>query len=68
MAKRRKPAETKPNTYPDAMPLTLEQIVEETGTWSDDQLVVLVNRLTQRLQEIDPQIEEALAKGDTPAH
>ncbi len=48
-----------PNAYPEAMPLTVEQIVEETRTWSDDQLVVLVNRLEQRLHEIDPKIEEA---------
>ena len=39
--------------------MTVEQIVEETRTWSDDQLVVLVNRLEERLHQIDPKIEEA---------
>ncbi len=41
------------------MPLTVEQIVEETRTWSDDQLVLLVHRLGDRLQELDPGIQEA---------
>ena len=41
------------------MPLTVEQIVDETRTWSDDQLVLLVQRLEHRLHEIDPQVEEA---------
>lgn len=41
------------------MPMTVEQIVEETRTWSDDQLVLLVHRLEDRLHGIDPQIEAA---------
>lgn len=48
-----------PNAYRSAMPLTVEQIVEETRTWSEDQLVLLVHRLGDRLHDIDPKIEEA---------
>ena len=48
-----------PNAYPEAMPLTVEQIVEETRSLSEDQLVLLVHRLHGRLHDIDPQIEEA---------
>lgn len=44
--------------YHSPMPLTVEQIVEETRTWSDDQLVLLVHRLRERLHEIDPEIED----------
>ena len=48
-----------PIAYRSAMPLTVEQIVEETRTWSEDQLVLLVHRLGERLHDLDPQIEEA---------
>ena len=48
-----------PNAYGSPMPLTVEQIVEETRTWSEDQLVLLVHRLADRLHDIDPRIEEA---------
>lgn len=41
------------------MPLTVEQIVEETRSWSEDQLVLLLHRLEERLHSIDPQIETA---------
>lgn len=41
------------------MPLTVDQIVEETRSLSEDQLVLLVHRLHRRLHDIDPQIEEA---------
>jgi putative addiction module component (TIGR02574 family) len=44
---------------PRAVPLTVEQIVEETRTWSEDQFVLLVHRLGERRHDIDPQIEEA---------
>jgi putative addiction module component (TIGR02574 family) len=39
--------------------MTVEQIVEETRTWSDDQLVLLVHRLEDRLHGIDPRIDAA---------
>jgi len=48
-----------PIAYRRAMPLTVEQIVEETRTWPEDQLVLLVHRLGDRLHDIDPRIEEA---------
>lgn len=48
-----------PNAYPEAMPLTVDQIVEETRSLSEDQLVLLVHRLQGRLHDIDPEIEEA---------
>ena len=41
------------------MPLSVEQIVEETRTWPEDQLVLLVHRLGDRLRDIDPQVGEA---------
>jgi putative addiction module component (TIGR02574 family) len=41
------------------MPLTVDQIVEETRSLSEDQLVLLVHRLRGRLHDIDPQIEKA---------
>jgi putative addiction module component (TIGR02574 family) len=41
------------------MPLTVDQIVEETRSLSEDQLVLLVHRLHGRLHDIAPQIEEA---------
>jgi putative addiction module component (TIGR02574 family) len=41
------------------MPLTVDQIVEETRSLSEDQLVLLVHRLHGRLHDFDPQIEEA---------
>ena len=41
------------------MPLTVEQIVEQTRSLSEDQLVLLVHRLHGRLHDIHPQIEEA---------
>ena len=48
-----------PKAYRSHMRLTVEQIVEETRTWSDDQLVLLVHRLGDRLHDLDPRIEEA---------
>jgi putative addiction module component (TIGR02574 family) len=41
------------------MPLTVDQIFEESRSLSEDQLVILVHRLHGRLHDIDPQIEEA---------
>lgn len=41
------------------MPLTVDQIVEESRSLSEDQLVLLVHRLRGRLHDIDPQIDEA---------
>ncbi len=41
------------------MPLTVDQIVEETRSLSEDQLVLLVHRLHGRLHDIDLQIEKA---------
>jgi hypothetical protein len=55
-----------PIAYRSAMPLTVEQIVEETRTWSEDQLVLLVHRLGDRLHDIDPHIEEAW-RGRSPS-
>jgi putative addiction module component (TIGR02574 family) len=39
--------------------MTVEQVVSEVDQMSEDQVVLLVDRLTQRLQTIDPEIEEA---------
>ena len=41
------------------MSFTVEQIVEETRHWSEDQIVLLVHRLHGRLHDIDPRIAEA---------
>ena len=42
------------------MPMTLEQIVEETRRWRHDQIADLVDRLTAELHGgIDPEIEQA---------
>ena len=48
-----------PIAYRRAMPLTVEQIVEETRDWPDELLVRLMDRLEERLHSIDPQIETA---------
>ncbi len=41
------------------MPLTLEQIVEETRRWSPEQVGELVGRLTQDLHASEPNVEAA---------
>lgn len=41
------------------MPLTLEQIVEETRHWPSEKVGELVDRLTQALHPTDPGIEHA---------
>jgi putative addiction module component (TIGR02574 family) len=41
------------------MPLTLEQIVEETRRWSPEQIGELVGRLTEDLHTSAPDIEAA---------
>jgi putative addiction module component (TIGR02574 family) len=41
------------------MPLTLEQIVEETRRWSPEKLGELVGRLTEDLHASAPDIEAA---------
>ena len=42
-----------------AVPLTLEQIVEETSHWPPEKVGELVDRLTERLHTTDPAVEEA---------
>jgi putative addiction module component (TIGR02574 family) len=46
-------------TYDSCMPLTLEQIVEETRRWSPEKLGELVGRLTEDLHASAPDIEAA---------
>lgn len=41
------------------MPMTLDQIVEEASRWPEEQLVELVDRLTERLHRVEPEIEAA---------
>ena len=41
------------------MPLTLEQIVEETRRWSPEQVGELVGRLTEDLHASAPEVEAA---------
>ncbi len=41
------------------MPLTLEQIVEETRRWPPEQVCELVGRLTQDLHASAPNVEAA---------
>ena len=41
------------------VPLTLEQIVEETRHWSPEKVGELVGRLTEDLHTSDPEIEAA---------
>jgi putative addiction module component (TIGR02574 family) len=41
------------------MPLTLEQIIEETRNWPDEELVQLVDRLEERLHAVAPEVEAA---------
>jgi putative addiction module component (TIGR02574 family) len=41
------------------MPLTLDQIVEETRNWPAEQVGELVNRLTDGLHASNPEIEAA---------
>jgi len=41
------------------MPLTVEQIVEETRNWPEEQLIRLMDRLEERMHSIDPRIETA---------
>jgi putative addiction module component (TIGR02574 family) len=41
------------------MPLTLEQIVEETRRWSPEQVGELVGRLTEDLHASAPDVEAA---------
>ncbi|MGE4182889.1 MAG: addiction module protein, partial [Limisphaerales bacterium] len=48
-----------PSPYASAMPLTVEQIVEETRDWPEEQLIRLMDRLEERMHSIDPQIETA---------
>lgn len=42
-----------------AMALTVDQIVEETRSWSDAKLLLLVHQLERRLHDVEPRIEEA---------
>ena len=48
-----------PNAYRSSMPLTVEQIVEETRDWPEELLVRLMDRLEERLHSIDPKLESA---------
>ena len=41
------------------MPLTLEQIVEETRHWPAEKVGELVDRLTEDLHSLAPEVEEA---------
>lgn len=41
------------------MPMTLQQIVEETRQWPPEKVGELVGRLTEDLRVCDPSIEEA---------
>lgn len=41
------------------MPLTLEQIIEETRHWPPEKVGELVGRLTEDLHSSDPAIEDA---------
>lgn len=41
------------------VPLTLEQIVEETRHWPPEKVGELVDRLTEELHATDPAIEQA---------
>ena len=42
-----------------AMPMTLDQIVEETRSWPPEQVGELVGRLTEDLHASSPEIETA---------
>jgi len=41
------------------MPMTLDQIVEETRHWPPEKVGELVGRLTEELHPTDPDLEEA---------
>jgi putative addiction module component (TIGR02574 family) len=41
------------------VPLTLEQIVEETRDWPPEKVGELVDRLTEDLHSLDPDVEQA---------
>lgn len=42
------------------MPMTIDQIVEETRRWPTDQVADLVDRLTAKLHGgVDPEVEQA---------
>ena len=43
----------------NAVPMTLEQIVEETRRWPPEKVGELVDRLTEELHAPDPDCEEA---------
>jgi putative addiction module component (TIGR02574 family) len=45
--------------YDGRVPLTLEQIVEETQRWSPEQIGELVGRLTEDLHASAPEVEAA---------
>ena len=45
--------------YPYTMPMTLDQIVEETRQWPPEKVGELVGRLTEDLHGSDPETEEA---------
>jgi putative addiction module component (TIGR02574 family) len=41
------------------MPITVEQIVEETRHWPPEKVGELVDRLTEDLRASDPEVEQA---------
>ena len=41
------------------MPMTLDQIVEETRNWPPEKVSELVGRLTEELHATDPEVEAA---------
>jgi putative addiction module component (TIGR02574 family) len=45
------------------MPITLDEIVEETRHWPPEQVGELVGRLTEDLHTSDPEIEAAWKSG-----
>ena len=45
--------------YAKPVPITLEQIVEETRHWPPERLSELVGRLTDELRAADPNVEAA---------
>ncbi len=50
---------TEPSSKFSSMPLTLEQIVEETRHWPTEKVGELVSRLTEDLHASDPETEAA---------
>jgi putative addiction module component (TIGR02574 family) len=46
--------------YRDSMSLTVDQIVEETRSWPEDRIALLVDRLRGRLGDVEPRGETSL--------